>query len=249
MTNTNIVPIDRMTRVALKEAPLKEMATELLEVVPLADVEIPEDMPAPPESVTITPEVRKALKTLSSVFGTTVIAERRTMTPEEIAAIGVEYEALKGVSDLLKRREEYVKEVVRIHQDVEAEEAGIAHPRAIRHNGNVIAEATVRDPHGHYLLAAKGAPRDTPIPGTNLRFSVQFSSGRATEDLGAIQRAYEAGELDEATWKAVTVIQRVPTAEKVRAYVLRTGRTSLLSMIVRKGRDSAALYLRAIKKK
>jgi hypothetical protein len=244
---TTLVPLTRSQKLALADKPLKDVATELLGEIP--QEEAGTDFPGLPKALTATAEIRSALKVLSSTFNKVTVAERRTMKPEEIGSIGVEMEAIKAVGKLLGEREEALKEYVKTHQDVEAEEQGRAFPKDVVRGGKTIAEATSRDKDGHYILAAKGEAVDTEIPGTTLRFSMQLSSGRTTENLGAIAEMFENGEIDEAAYKAMTVVRRVPTAEKVRAYVLKTGRTDILGKIVKKGRDGSALYLRALKKR
>ncbi len=170
------------------------------------------------------------------------------MPTEELADIGVEYKAVQDVLKLLETRGEQIKEIVRTHMDVKAEEAGVAFSYDVTRNGNVIAPAPERDAKGHYILAAKGQPDDVEIPGTTLKFSNQFSSGQTRENLGAIETMFQDGEIDEAAYKAMTVVKRVPDAAKIRAYVLKTGNTSILGRIVKRGRNSSSLYLRALKK-
>jgi hypothetical protein len=68
------------------------------------------------------------------------------------------------------------------------------------------------------------------------------------KDLGAIERAYLVGEIDEKAYRACTVVKRVPDADKVKRYVLRTGDTEMLARIVKRGRNSSSMYLRALKK-
>jgi len=245
-TSTTLVPISRSQKIVLKEKPLREVA-ETLTVIPLT--EAPEGFPEVPEALEAPKEVREALKTLSQLFNKVTVTERRTHTEEELSHEGQELEAIQAVRKLLGIREEVIKEGIRHHQDVEAEEAGLAFPKDVYRNGNLIAHATPRDANGHYLLAVKGSPQDTPVPGTTLRFSNQFSSGRVTEDLASIVKAYEAGEISEEIWKQLTEVRRVPTVEKVKAYVLKTGETWPLAKIYRKGRDSASMYLRKVKAK
>lgn len=244
---TELVVLSRTQRLQLADKSLKDIAENLSVEIPQDDTA--SDFPSLPNPLTATAEIRQALKVLSTTFNKTVVTDRRTLTPEEVAAIGVEYEAIKAVAKLLGEREEQVKEIVRTHQDVEAEESGLAVPKDVVRGGKVVTPATPRDKDGHYLLAAKSEPVDTVIPGTTLRFSTQFSSGRTSEDLGAITRMYENGELTKAEYYAMTEVRRVPTAEKIRAFVLKTGRTDILGRIVKKGRDGSALYLRALKKK
>lgn len=241
-----LVPATRNQRVVLKDAPLKTVAEELLGDIP--QDEAPSDFPELPVPLTASREIKDALRTLSQTFNGVTVAERRTLTSDEVGAIGKEYEALQQVIKLIAKREEQVKEIVRTHQDVDAEEKGLAFSKDVLLNGNLVATATERDKSGHYILASKGQPQETEIPGSTMKFSNQFSSGTVTEDLGAIERAYLLGEIDEATYKACTVTKRVPDAGKVRAYVLRTGDTGMLTRIVKRGRNKSALYLRALKK-
>lgn len=244
---TELAMLTRTQKLALKEKTLKDITLELLGEIPMEDAGT--DFPGLPKPLTATTEIRAALSILSKTFNKVTVTDRRTMQPEEIGSIGVEMEAIKAVGKLLAEREEALKEYVKTHQDVEAEEKGLAFPKDVMRGGKTVAEATPRDKDGHYILAAKGEPVDTEIPGTTLRFSTQFSSGRASENLGAIVQMFEDGEIDEAAYKAMTEVRRVPTAEKVRAYVLKTGRTDILGKIVKKGRDGTALYLRALKKR
>ena len=248
MTSSEIVPFSfsRQAKVALKDKPLKEIAETVLGgIQPEA---APQDFPEMPKPLEATAEIRKALKTLSTTFNKTLVTDRRTLSTEEVAALGEEYEAIQAVARLLSTREEQIKEIVRTHQDVEAEERGEAFPVDVKRNGNVVASATPRDAKGHYILSSKGQPNDLEIPGTTLKFSNQFSSGKVTENLGEITRMYEAGEIDEKAYREMTVVQRVPDSDKVRRYVLKTGEASILARIVKRGRDSQALYLRALKK-
>lgn len=243
---TALVPVTRNQRIVLKDATIDKVAEELLGAIPqdAAPAEFPE-LPVP---LTASKEIRDALRTLSQTFNGVTVTERRTLTEDEIAAIGKEYEALQKVLKLIGEREEQVKEIVRTHQDVDAEEKGLAHPKDVVLNGNVVAKATERDAKGHYILAAKGSPQETEIPGTTVKFSNQFTSGRVTKDLGAIERAYLVGEIDEKAYRACTVVKRVPDADKVKQYVLRTGDTEMLARIVKRGRNSSSMYLRALKK-
>lgn len=243
---TTLVPVTRNQKIVLKDATLDRVTEELLGAIPqdAAPAEFPE-LPVP---LTASKEIRDALRTLSQTFNGVTVTERRTLTEDEIAAIGKEYEALQKVLKLIGEREEQVKEIIRTHQDVDAEQKGLAHPKDVKLNGNIVAKATERDAKGHYILAAKGTPQDTVIPGTTLKFSNQFTSGRVTKHLGAIDEAYLNGEIDEATYKACTVVKRVPDADKVKAYVLKTGDTSMLARIIKRGRNGSSMYLRALKK-
>jgi hypothetical protein len=243
---TALVPVTRNQRIVLKDATIDKVAEELLGAIPQDDA--PNDFPELPTPLTASKEIRDALRTLSQTFNGVVVSERRTLTEDEVAAIGKEYEALQKVLSLITDREEQVKEIIRTHQDVDAEQKGLAHAKDVVLNGNVVAKATERDKNGHYILAAPKNPQQTTIPGSTMTFSNQFTSGRVTKDLGAIEKAYLNGEIDEKTYRACTVVRRVPDAEKVKAYVLRTGDTKMLARIVKRGRNGSSMYLRPLKK-
>jgi len=244
---TALVPVTRNQKVALKGAPIDKVAEELLGAIPQDDA--PRDFPELPVPLTASKEIKDALRTLSQTFNGVVVTKRRALTEEETSSIGKEYEALQKVIKLIAEREEQVKEIIRTHQDVEAEQKGLAFAKDVVLNGNVVAKATERDKNGHYILASKGSPQETEIPGTTLKFSNQFTSGRVTKNLGAIDEAYLNGEIDEKTYHACTVVKRVPDADKIRQYVLRTGDTSMLARIVKRGRNGCSMYLRALTKK
>lgn len=246
--STALVPVSRSQRLALKDRPLSEVTEALLGYIP-EEPAVGDSFPALPAPLEATAETRKSFATLGKVFNKVIVTRRRRMSEDELKDLGAEYADIQRVSKLLKEREEQIKEYVRTHQDVVAEENGTAFPKNIVRGGRTVAEATPRDAKGHYLLATKGNPEVTEIPGSNgLKFSAQYTSGRASEDLDYVIRAFEEGEIDEETYKACTKVVRVPDAEKIRAYALKTGDTSLLKKVVKRGRASASMYLRGLKK-
>jgi hypothetical protein len=243
-----VVQIPRSTKLALKAAPLDQVAEELLPGgVPFKAA--PDDFPALPAPLEAKAQTRKAFATLHKIFNKVIMSTRRILTEDEMADLGAEYRDIQEVKKLLGAREEQIKEYVRTHQDVAAEQAGQAFPKDVIRNGNLIAHATERDANGHYLLAAPKNPSVSEIPGTDgLKFSNQYTSGRTTVDLNRVTEKFTAGELDEDTYKAVTRLVRVPDAERLRDHALKTGDTSLLAAVVTKGRPSASMYLRGLKK-
>lgn len=243
---TTLVPVTRSQRLVLKDEPIAKVAEELLGAIP--QDEAPSDFPALPVPLTASKEIRDALRTLSQTFNGVIVTDRRTLTEDECSAIGKEYEALQKVIRLITDREEQVKEIIRTHQDVDAEEKGLAFPKDVIHNGNLVAKATERDKNGHYILASKGHPQETEVPGSTMKFSNQFTSGRVTNDLGWVERAFAAGEIDEDTYKACTVVKRVPDAGRIRAHALKTGDTKVLANVVKRGRNYSSMNFRPLKK-
>lgn len=243
---TTLVPLSRAQKLALKDKTAVDIAEALgAELVIPAPNTFPE-IPAPLEA---TAETRKSFGTLGKIFNKVIVTSRRRLSDDEISTLGQERIDIDNVLALLEERKGQINEYLRNHQDVEAEESGQAFPTDVVRNGNVIAHATERDAKGHYLLAAPKCPVETPIPGTNKKFSNQYSKGRTTEHYSALTEAYENGELDEATYKAVTKLVRVVDPERLAKHVLKTGATHLLSLVIRKGRPSTSMYIRGISKK
>lgn len=241
-----LVPVSRANKIALKAAPIEEVAEQLLGEIPLEAA--PTDFPDLPAAITASKEIKDALVSLRKFFNETSVSDRRTLTEDETESLGQEYAAIQKVLKLIEKRETQIKEIIRTHQDVEAEEQGKAFPRDVVRNGNIIAKATDRDKNGHYILAAPKEPQVTKIPGMTESFANQFVTGKLVKDFGAIDRAYAAGEIDDETYRAVTVTKRVPDPDRIRAYVLKTGDAAILSMIIKRGLNSSAMYLRSLRK-
>lgn len=243
---TTLVPLSRAQKLALKDKPITEIAEALGAALAAPAVDTFPEIPAPLEA---TAETRKSFATLGKIFNKVIMTGRRRLSDDEVSTLGQERIDIDNVLGLLTSRKDQINEYLRTHQDVEAEEAGVAFPQNVVRNGNVIALATERDAKGHYLLAAPKNPVETPIPGTNKKFATQYSSGRTTENYSALTSAYEAGEIDETTYKAVTKLVRVVDPERLAKHVLKTGNTSLLTRVLKKGRPSTSMYIRGISKK
>lgn len=248
MSNALVRTFSRSMKLSLQAKPLTEFAEEVLgdtiETAPAAT-----EFPKMPKEIELTPEVRKALKALPALFGQVQPQHRRKLDENEIQAIGEEYANIQTLLKLIGQREEDIKEIVRTHQDVEAEEQGRAFPKQIRRGQVVIAEATPRDAKGHYLLAKPKDPVKTEVPGGPLAFVNQFTSGRLRTDLEQLTRDYEAGELDRETYMAVTVTRRVVDGEKLKKHVLKTGMVELMARVSQRGRASSSMNFRGLTKK
>ena len=243
---TNIVPVTKNQRIALKEAPLEEVAEALLGYMPVSAT--PNTFPAVPTPLKADRATRTSFTNLGKIFNRVVPETRRSLFSQELADIGQEYTDLQNVKNLLETRLEQIKEIVRTHQDVEAEQSGIAFPERIVRNGNVIVEATPRDQHGHYLLSAPQKPVVTEIPESDKQFSNEFRSGRSKTDLTILTADHENGVLDDETYRQITKTVRVVDPEKLRKHVLKTGDVSLLTRVVVKGHDLSAFCFRNRKK-
>lgn len=237
----------RSMKLSLQAKPLAEFAEEILGDQ-MAAVPAGTEFPKPPKEIELTPEVRKALKALPALFGQVQPQHRRKLDENEIQAIGEEYANIQTLLKLIGQREADIKEYVRTHQDVEAEEQGRAFAKEVRRNGNVVAEATPRDAKGHYLLAKPKDPQKTEVPGGPLAFVNQYTSGKLTTDLEQLTRDYEAGELSREDYLAVTVAKRVVDPERLKKHVLKTGMVELMARVSKRGRASSAMNFRGLTK-
>jgi hypothetical protein len=211
---TEIEPYLAQGRIVLKESGVTLKAVQEAVVEPyVADVARTEEVPfpAPPQPLTITPEVEAAIEALPKVFARVQPETRRALTDAENADVYAEREALRTIIDLLKQRDEDLKVLVRTHMDVDAEERNIAVPKAVvdEATGQVIVEATERDIHGHYVLASKGQPERCRIPGVNKEWSREFRAGTTSVDTTVLTEMGKAGEISRAAFLAMTREVRV----------------------------------------
>lgn len=229
-------------------ATLAEIAAAITEEVPNFWTVPGQVVPFPdvPTPVVMTPEIQEALNALPEVFGKVSVDKRRTMTEEEILDVYKEHEALKALEDVLKSRRDNLKTYVRHHLDVDAEERNIAVPADVfDKKGNKIADASPRDPHGHYVLGEKGKPERLHIPGTNQDFSREASSYKAQVDGDRLRELHEAGEISREDYLALTREVRVFDEDKARKALAKDKRLfGVLARITQRGGMKSALYVR-----
>jgi hypothetical protein len=229
------------------DASLAELAAAITDEVPTFWAMPGQVVPFPevPTPVTLTGEIQQALNDLPEVFGKVNVEARRTMTEEEILHVYREHEALKALEDALKSRRDNLKTYVRHHMDVAAEEQGIASPADTYENGVKVAEASPRDPHGHYVLGQKGKPERLNIPGTNQAFSREASAYKAQVDGQRLTELYEAGQISREDYLAFTREVRVFDEDKARKALAKDRRLlGVLARITQRGGMKSALYVR-----
>lgn len=249
-TSTNLpAPLLERGRVALRDpkATLESIATAMLtDDVPAEFLAVaPQAFPAVPAHREITAAQAEALIALPSVFGTVQPTERRALTDDEVSALYKERQVLKTLGDLLSGREEDIKTLIRHHMDVSAEERGVAVPKAVVRDGQVVVEATPRDASGHYILCAPKAPERCPIPGTSEDWSREYRSGKVEIDLGALERLHEEGVVSREDYLAFTREVRVIDKAKVmEAIAKKPERLGLLAKISKRGLPGTSLFVR-----
>lgn len=167
-----------------------------LALVPQEPVSLPvgEAKPFPklPKAVDMTAGVLGALRRLPKIFGRIHITIRRALSQDEVDELMAEAVTIIEVKAALDGRLEEIKEIVRNHIDVTAEDKGIAFPADVTGpDGAVTRAASPRDKKGHYLLARPKNAYDVPA-GPGINWSQQYTTGHTEPDDAMLQAAYAA---------------------------------------------------------
>jgi hypothetical protein len=241
-------PVLAGTLALLREKPemtLDELAARVVAAAPDILHAEAEPFPKLPKHVELTTEVQRALPQLVKVFNSVEIKDRRSLTQNEIDLLTIEQAVISLVGATMAARLDVIKETVRVHMDVAAEEAGIAVPKAqISPAGEVIVPATLRDQKGHYLLAAPLAPHQ--VQAGPVRWSQEFSQSAPKPSQGLLEEAVAAGDIERADYLAVTREVRVIDTGKLRE-LIRTAPARGLAVLRRitvAGRPQSSLTIR-----
>lgn len=192
-----------------------------------------------PEQVELTPVARAALNRLAKVFGGLSIRTRRALTGQELRALTDEAMTIADLEKVLAARLAEVKEIIRVHLDVEAEEAGVAVSKARRG-----VMATLRDRHGHYLLGREKVPKEIPVPGYKRGWKQSFVSGGAktAPTPAELLKLYGDELVTRAEYLAVSREVRAFDPDRAMAFVRRNperGLAILRALTKREGPGSA----------
>lgn len=201
--------------------------------------------PKLPKHIMLTAEVLDAISKLQDVFNSVEIKDRRSLAQTEIDLLTKEAATIGTVGTALAARLEVIKETMRVHMDVAAEEAGIAVPKdVLGPGGEVIVAATDRDQKGHYLLAKAQQPYQVPSAG--VAWSQEFKNGSVGQSDALLTEAADAGEISREDYLAATREVRVFDAFKARELIRKSPAAglALLRRITVTGRPSSSLTIR-----
>lgn len=215
---------------------------------PAPEIPEAEPFPAPAAPVTCTPKVRKALADLPALLGKVNVSERRMLTPAELEKVTREAVAINAVTTPLGKRSDTISEMIRAHQDIQAEKAGQATPAAVVRGGRIMRAATQRVPsgvaRGHYLLAEPEAPFETPVEGFDDRWQQRFISGKASLSLDRLKGLEADGTITRDEYLSFTRETRVIDEEKIAAAIRKNPGRALAIMreITTRSAARASLY-------
>lgn len=228
-----------------KEATLSDVALAVTQDV--TEVKDPKPFPAVPKGRTLTEAVRNVLKSVPQVFGSVQMETRRTLSEAELEQVYTEHAVLDTVCKTLKARVEDIKEIVRTHMDVDAEERNLARAKEVHRGGKLAAEATPRDSKGHFLLAQEtGHPYRIPIPGTDKEYSLEYRAGKVTLDGDALLGMFERGEISREEYLGFTRETRVLDETRATNFIKRNPERGMdiLAKITHQEPPSTSLYIR-----
>lgn len=227
---------------------VQSLADKLTAPVPAPEESDEPQIPFPdlPKPVELTDGARTALALLPSIFGKVTMAERRMLSDDELTAAAQEDVVLTEVMDAAKKQREYVREIIRHHMDVTAQEGGEAWPRRRRPGGSRVIEATPRDQNGHYLMATKGKPFIQAIRGFVKGFEQRFVSGKTKQSIELLQKLQLEGKITRKEYLACTSEVRVLDEDKIKKFLASEGNTArglqILRDITVRDNPSSTLY-------
>ena len=248
-TTTDLVVDQALKGTIAKASSLKDIAAALDVHVPAAPVYT--NVAAWPTPLELTPEQREALNMVPRFFGQVHPAEPKILDDDEMTALFGERQVLREVLEPLVGRDEVIKEIVRHHMDLVAEQSNVAIPKDIVRGGSLVAEASPRDKAGHYILASKGNPERAHIPGTNQDWSREYREGgisfaNAASDLLAM---YEAGDITREQYLTMTREVRAFDEPKTMEAVRKDPETYLpiLRAIAHRADNGTSMFVRKTK--
>lgn len=200
---------------------------------PAAQVPEKQPLPEPVPPVTITDKLRKALRALPVCFGSVQPTERRRLEAAELTRITQEYQTIEAIKAQLAKRQDAIKEAVRIHQDFQAEDEGRT---AIRVSGGVA--------DGHYLAATPGAPFETAVDGMEDTWQQRYVKGSTSQEAKLLEELAAAGTISRAEYLGFTREVRVLDEERISTFIRKSPARGLaiLASITKRNAPGASLY-------
>jgi hypothetical protein len=201
MSRTTALEVSiRKGTIALKDG--KSLAEVLRTLVDDEPVESAQPFPDVPRRQTLTDQVKVALKGLPSFFGSVQPTVRRALKPAEVSNLYDEDTLLKIIETAAKKRRDSIKEAIRNHLDVTAEDDGLADPYS-----------SPRDAHGHYVLGAPEKPETVAIPESDHVWAREYRTPKITAEL--LEKLVVEDKITRETYLAFTSPTRVLDEDKV----------------------------------
>lgn len=188
---------------------------------------------SPPKAVTVTPELRAALRLVAKLFGGVQPTEPRKLEEAEVTRITAEYRALAAVMGLLKARCGSIDEAMRHHMDAVAREMGITGP--------IVADGAAK---GHILAAKPGEPFEVTVDGLKDPWQQRYTTGRAELSMTDLWQLLDEGLITREEFNAITAPVRELDESKIKRAVKRDPKRylAIIASITRRKPAGASLY-------
>jgi hypothetical protein len=190
-------------------------------------------VPDPVEQVPLTEGLLKALRHLPEVFGRVSPAEARRLEAAEVKALTEEVTAIDAVADEIGKRRTAVQEMIRVHQDHLAREAGL--PVTVVESGKA---------KGHLLAAQPGEPFEVAVEGYQEAWQQRYVKGKAELAGAALARLLRDGSITQAEFLGFTRATRVLDQGKMASWIRRNPLRGLqiLAAITTRSAPTASLH-------
>jgi hypothetical protein len=199
---------------------------------PAAAPEVP-PAPDPVEQVPLTEGLLGALRHLPEVFGRVSPTEARRLEAAEVKALTEEVSAIDAVNDEIGKRRTAVQEMIRVHQDHLAREAGL--PVTVIESGKG---------KGHLLAAQPEKPFEVPVEGYQDAWQQRYVKGKAEPAGAVLLRLLADGKVTQAEYNGLTrsvrVLDHVKMAHWIRRHPLRG--LQILAAITTRSAPTASLH-------
>lgn len=198
-----------------------------------------DSLPEAAPQVEFTDVLRSALKALPDVFGVVMPDKARALDRHEVKALTDEAIAIDTIMKELNSRREAIKDSIRNHQDHQAEGAGLP-------EGSFrVAEGAAK---GHWLVAKKGEPFETPVDGYTDPWQQRYVSGKVSVNGSAIFDMFTDGIVTREEYLACTSAKRHFDEDNLKAFIKKSPARGLAILARMTSRSAPSASVNAPKK-
>jgi hypothetical protein len=195
-------------------------------------------LPVPAPKVAFSEPLRMSLKALPNLFGQVMPNKVRKLDRHELKAVTDEAVTIDTLAKEIKKRREAIQEIIRNHQDKEAEEAEGGLPATAER----VAEGAAK---GHWLLATEGRPHKTQVDGYTESWAQKKVRGEVTVSSSPafLLDLFLTGEITREEYLAFTESVRVYSPDKAKAFIRKNPARGLriLARMTSRSAPSASL--------
>jgi hypothetical protein len=198
-----------------------------------------DELPKAAPKVKFTEVLRLALKVLPTLYGKVAPDAPRLLDRQELIDLTAESNAIDAAMADMKKRKESIQEIMRAHQDAQAEEAGL--PAGTIRVGDGVAK-------GHWLVAAPGTPFETAVDGYADCWQQRYTAGKTEFHGSDVHKLYKEGLITRPEWLGFTTGARTYDEDRMAAFVKANPQRGLEIMAMLTTRSAPAASMHSPKK-